>query len=211
MNGEKIKNIFKLTTLLLVIISMIGCSSSPKIVVYDTKMNDSNEKKINVRNENGDTFSYVKNTKGEIIQIVKHSNFYPLEECNKKSKEDFKNVSKIALEANKDKEIINAFPTTLVTEDFFVSLNTCLKSANLIEKSSNIKEELQPIYSYTITIFNSKKTSESQSILLRMGKNLGNIIILPFLIVGAIITIIVSPFYLLSKSWDKIKLNLFSK
>lgn len=80
---SKIKNKLKVVTILLIIISLIGCSSKkPEVSIFDINVNGEN-KILPDKNENGDSFKYYYNEKKQVIGVLKSSKRYKKEDCNK--------------------------------------------------------------------------------------------------------------------------------
>jgi hypothetical protein len=190
MNFKSIKNGFKMTTVALTIMSIVGCAGKPQIVVYDKKMNDKKEEVVNLTdvNKNGDNFEYRKNSKNEIVMIKKVSAFYNQEDCKTNAETDYKETVKTVLKESKLQDIYNSESLSYTeTVDFKITKTGCQINKEMLDKTSTIEEKEQKIYNYEIKVENFDKSSGKPSTMSKIGRALGMTIAFPFIIVGFII------------------------
>lgn len=190
MDIKTIKNGFKITTVALTIMSIVGCAGKPQVVVYDKKMNDKTEEitQLTDKNENGDSFEYRKNSKNEIVMIKKISAYYTEQECQIKSDKDYRDNVKIILKESKLESISNgAAQSYTETSDFKITETSCRQNKELVDKTSTVPEKDQKVYNYEIKVENYDKSSGKPSTMSKIGRALGMTIAFPFIVVGMII------------------------
>lgn len=190
MDIKTIKNGFKITTVALTIMSIVGCAGKPQVVVYDKKMNDKTEDTVNLtdKNENGDSFEYTKNGKNEIIMIKKISTYYTEDECKLQSDKDYRENVKIIMKESKLESASNGVSQSYTeTADFKITKTGCRQNKDLIDKTSTIAEKDQKAYNYEIKVENYDKSSGKPSTMSKIGRALGMTIAFPFIVVGMII------------------------
>jgi len=190
MDIKKVKNGFKITTVSLMIMSIVGCAGKPQVVVYDKKMNDKTEEitQLTDKNENGDSFEYVKNGKNEIVIIKKVSAYYTDQECQTQSNKDYRDTVKIILKESKlESETNFGSYSHTETSDFKITKTGCKQNKELIDKTSTVAEKDQKVYNYEIKVENYDKSSGKPSTMSKIGRALGMTIAFPFIVLGMII------------------------
>lgn len=190
MDIKTIKNGFKITTVALTIMSIVGCAGKPQVVVYDKKMNDKTEEitQLKDKNENGDSFEYRKNSKNEIVMIKKISAYYNEQECQTQSDNDYRTNVKIILKESKLESASNSQSESYTeTTDFKITKTGCKQNKELIDKTSTVAEKDQKVYNYEIKVENYDKSSGQPSTMSKVGRALGMTIAFPFIVLGMII------------------------
>lgn len=189
MNIQTIKNGFKVTTVALTIMSIVGCAGKPQVVVYDKRMNDKTEDIVNLtdKNEKGDQFEYRKNAKNEIIMIKKVSSLYNEYDCQTEAEKDYRDNVKTILKDSKLQSISSGVEESYTeTVDFKITKKSCKQNKDLLDKTSAVAEKEQKIYNYEIKVENFEKPSREPSTMKKIGRALGMTIAFPFMVIGMI-------------------------
>lgn len=188
-----IKNIFKITTVLIIISSIIGCSSTPqkKMPVYKQDMDEPLKIGLNVKvfEDNSSLKIYVKDT-DQIRLIVKESAIYKDKEICLKY---------LSLENEILKEKLGPFTKEQLKSEFYFRNNDYRVNINPCDsKYSNSSKAIE--YQYKIEVKPLSQTAKENMMgVVELFKGIGLwivgvVIIAPLMIVGFIVIGI--PFYI---------------
>lgn len=194
----KIKNIFKSTTIITTIISLIGCSSLPKTAyTYKDELKEYKnidelpEGVMQAKAEDGSAIEMIVNKNHKIKLISKTSPYYDtIEECKSKLKDDYKKVQE-SLYSDGGKFKVKE--TTYKDSNYYNSSN---KEFNIDIK--NCYEDIdQYQYNIQITPKNSNKDIP-RKVAHSIVHAIGFVIALPFMIVGSVLAIMVGGIIMVS-------------
>lgn len=197
MNYKTIKNGFKIGTIALTILSMVGCSTGNRAFTYKEDLKEYKSSKklpagvLEVKSKDGSAIQMIVNDYNQVTLITKQSILYDESECRTKLADDYKSVRKSLYwngghfkKSNED-VFVNEY-SYAENRDFKIVVKNCYK---------NIDGEK---YQYNIQVKpNNPSEKTTNSLVSSVLGVLGGIAAAPFILVGAVIVaVIVTPVFI---------------